>query len=153
MRRKRRYSTKIKKKKFNTTYRQGNTQSTPAGSKKTGKIFLSIILFIAISVILKYIYDLQNFGEDNSPDQSIDTTVTQMQHKPDNKEEKTEQISPIRRNLQIEILNGCGINGIAKIFAEYLRQEGYDVINTDNYKEKGKTKRKIRRNLDGIGRG
>ncbi len=41
-------------------------------------------------------------------------------------------------NIQIEVLNGCGEKGIAKIFESYLRQQGFDVVNTDNYRIGGK---------------
>jgi len=45
---------------------------------------------------------------------------------------------PLEENIQIEILNGCGVNGIAKIFQTYLRDQGFDVVNTDNYIVAGK---------------
>lgn len=35
--------------------------------------------------------------------------------------------------LQIEVLNGCGVTGIANQFTEYLRGQGFDVVKTDNY--------------------
>ena len=47
-------------------------------------------------------------------------------------------IPPLAENIQIEILNGCGVNGIAKIFQTYLRTQGFDVVNTDNYLVAGK---------------
>ncbi len=37
------------------------------------------------------------------------------------------------RILQIEVLNGCGVNGLAARFTDFLRQAGFDVIKTDNY--------------------
>jgi hypothetical protein len=40
--------------------------------------------------------------------------------------------------IQIEVLNGCGKTGIAKIFESYLRQQGFDVVNTENYRILGK---------------
>ncbi len=35
--------------------------------------------------------------------------------------------------IQIEVLNGCGISGIADRFTEYLRARGFDVVKTGNY--------------------
>jgi hypothetical protein len=35
--------------------------------------------------------------------------------------------------LQIEVLNGCGVSGIAAKYTDYLRQEGFDVVKTENY--------------------
>ena len=37
------------------------------------------------------------------------------------------------RILQIEILNGCGVDGVADIFTRYLRKKALDVVKTDNY--------------------
>lgn len=37
------------------------------------------------------------------------------------------------RPLQIEILNGCGVSGIAAQFTDHLRAQGFDVVKTDNY--------------------
>lgn len=37
------------------------------------------------------------------------------------------------RPLQIEVLNGCGVSGIAAQFTDYLRAKGFDVVKTDNY--------------------
>ncbi len=37
------------------------------------------------------------------------------------------------RVLQIEILNGCGVSGIANQFTDFLRAKGFDVVKTDNY--------------------
>ena len=37
------------------------------------------------------------------------------------------------RPLQIEILNGCGVSGIAAQLTDYLRAQGFDVVKTDNY--------------------
>jgi len=35
--------------------------------------------------------------------------------------------------IQIEVLNGCGVPGIAAKFTDFLRENGIDVVNTDNY--------------------
>lgn len=37
------------------------------------------------------------------------------------------------RVLQIEVLNGCGVSGVANEFTDFLRANGFDVIKTDNY--------------------
>lgn len=38
------------------------------------------------------------------------------------------------RQVRIEVLNGCGVTGLASRFTDYLRAEGYDVVVTDNYR-------------------
>ncbi|MCF8262763.1 MAG: LytR C-terminal domain-containing protein [Melioribacteraceae bacterium] len=35
--------------------------------------------------------------------------------------------------IQAEVLNGCGVTGIADRFTDYLRNKGVDIVNTDNY--------------------
>ena len=47
----------------------------------------------------------------------------------------TEEPIPVQENriLQIEVLNGCGVSGIANTFTDYLRSRGIDVVKTDNY--------------------
>ncbi len=39
---------------------------------------------------------------------------------------------------QVEILNGCGQQGVAKILADKLKALKYDVVNTGNYLKRGK---------------
>lgn len=36
--------------------------------------------------------------------------------------------------IQIEVLNGCGVTGIADRFTDYLRSKDFDVVNTGNHK-------------------
>jgi hypothetical protein len=62
-----------------------------------------------------------------------DTLVDQTPAEP-----RDEVIAPFEENIQIEILNGCGVTGIAKVFQSFLRQNGFDVVNTENYVEEGK---------------
>ena len=47
-----------------------------------------------------------------------------------------EQILPPEQTeiVRIEVLNGCGENGIAAQFTDHLRDQGFDVVNTDNYR-------------------
>ncbi len=39
------------------------------------------------------------------------------------------------RPLQIEVLNGCGVDGVANRFTDFLRKKGFDVVKTGNYEE------------------
>lgn len=49
------------------------------------------------------------------------------------KEEITEQKIILPSQVQIEVLNGCGVSGIADRFTELLREKGFDVVNKGNY--------------------
>jgi len=37
------------------------------------------------------------------------------------------------KKIQVEVLNGCGVPGIAKTVTDHLRANGYDVVKSDNY--------------------
>lgn len=39
------------------------------------------------------------------------------------------------KNIKIEVLNGCGVQNLARITTDYLRSQGFDVINYDNSAE------------------
>lgn len=68
-----------------------------------------------------------------SPDQGETTSAEDV--KPADQEISQ---PPFKRNVQVEILNGCGVNGVAKSFQIYLRAQGFDVVNTENYTENNK---------------
>ncbi len=46
--------------------------------------------------------------------------------------------SPIQKKVQVEVLNGCGVKGIAKLLADRLKKHDYDVVYSGNYLEKGR---------------
>jgi hypothetical protein len=56
--------------------------------------------------------------------------------------------APVQRNIQVEVLNGCGVRGIAARFSKYLRKEGIDVVKTGNYKSSKVKKSQV---IDRIG--
>lgn len=35
--------------------------------------------------------------------------------------------------IQVEVLNGCGVSGVADRFTDFLRRKKIDVVNVDNY--------------------
>lgn len=39
------------------------------------------------------------------------------------------------KNIKIEILNGCGVQDLARVTTDYLRKKGFDVINYANAAE------------------
>jgi hypothetical protein len=42
------------------------------------------------------------------------------------------------RKIKIEVLNGCGIQDLARVTTDYLREKGFDVINYANAAEEQK---------------
>ena len=45
---------------------------------------------------------------------------------------KTESEKRTGHKIQIEIQNGCGLRGVAKLYTNFLRDKGYDVIGFRN---------------------
>jgi hypothetical protein len=44
-----------------------------------------------------------------------------------------QEVQEIPQILQIEVLNGCGVKGVAAQLTDYLRLQGFDVVKTDNF--------------------
>ncbi len=102
-----------KTKRYNTKKRES--------SQKLKNTFLNIfynVLIVVLSVLVVYmsysIY-LKLFGNTEELNTNIEQGVP----------------SDI---IQVEVLNGCGVNGVADTFTDYLRKNKFDVVNTDNYK-------------------
>ncbi len=49
-------------------------------------------------------------------------------------EESEEKIVVTSKPVQLEVLNGCGVKGIADRFTDYLRSSNFDVVNIGNYR-------------------
>ncbi|MHB2154745.1 LytR C-terminal domain-containing protein [Calditrichota bacterium GD2] len=66
--------------------------------------------------------------------------VTERPELPVDKDDAQESppAEPFLPALQVEILNGCGEQGVAKMLSDKLMALNYDVVNTGNYLKKGK---------------
>jgi hypothetical protein len=154
LRRKRRHSTQVFKKK-NTTSQKSPYQRSFNQSDSKWKRWLALLLFVIIfSAAAYYLYTFEYDTDslekiESQADTAVTTSPTQE------KQVEIESIPPIEQNIQIEILNGCGVNGIAKLFQSHLRQQGFDVVNTDNYIEDGKRRWDVKDSkiIDHIGNG
>ncbi len=58
---------------------------------------------------------------------------------------QTEPKETFVKATQVEILNGCGQQGVAKILADKLKKWNYDVVNTGNYLKHGKRYFKVKK--------
>jgi hypothetical protein len=76
-----------------------------------------------------------------------------VEEKPIRQEEP--QLFPVKRKVQVEVLNGCGENGVAKVVTDQLKLDDFDVINSGNYVQKGKTNfnQPVSRIIDQLGTG
>jgi len=143
LRHRRRYSTQTLDKKKRSSSTPSAIKTRPV--KKDRKYLRYIFIIILIAAVIYALYDqggplleeiragldfsgpVQNTSENNPP-------------LPAEQEQETEtELTPIQKKIQVEVLNGCGEQGIAKILTDRLREKGYDVVNSGNYIEKGKT--------------
>lgn len=44
------------------------------------------------------------------------------------------QTDLLKEKIQVEVLNGCGVSGIADKLTDYLREKSFDVVNIGNYR-------------------
>lgn len=98
---------------------KGKSPSNKSSANKTSgpaNIFLNVIIVLLAGVIIFLSYSLfikisaLTSGEDKN---------------------ELNKTSPI---IQLEVLNGCGITGIAEKFTNYLREENFDVVQVGNYR-------------------
>lgn len=84
------------------------------GSRSNLFLYISIIILAVVVIFLSYrlLDKLHVFGTIDKPNEIVEG-------------EKT---------IQVEILNGCGVDGIADKFTENLRKKNFDVVHTGNYR-------------------
>lgn len=79
-------------------------------------LFINIVIFILSLLIIFIGYSI--YGKFNPPaNNAVDPA-------------STEAASAI---IQIEVLNGCGVSGVADKFTDYLRGRSVDVVQMGNY--------------------
>jgi hypothetical protein len=154
LQRRRRQSTQIIKKKnlsASTVYSYPNKQSSGFNWKRF--FSWSIIIIALLSVSYYFYFELPDpAGKEIIAD---DTDMNPQEETVIEEPQITETSSaPFEDNIQVEVLNGCGFNGVAKTFQSYLRENGFDVVNTDNYIEDGKKRWDISKSMviDRIGK-
>jgi hypothetical protein len=138
LQRRRRQSTQIiKKKNLSTSYPSYPARQSSGFNWKRFFSWTFVIVILGVITYSIYFWSPEPAGSeiDNEqqslPAESEVTKTEQPEITPDDP-------APFEENIQIEVLNGCGFNGVAKIFQDYLREQGFDVVNTDNFIENGK---------------
>lgn len=91
-----------------------NSKSSRKTSSFSNTILITLIIFLAI-VVLFLSYSLymkvQNISNDkNKNDREVASAI-----------------------IQIEVMNGCGVDGVAAKFTDYLRGKSFDVVQVGNY--------------------
>lgn len=92
------------------------TNSNSRLQKPLVNLFLNLAIFVLGVIILYMVY-------------SIFIKLNRVE-KPLLVEELKDQPSEI---IQAEVLNGCGVSGLADRFTDYLRNRNVDVVNSGNY--------------------
>jgi hypothetical protein len=82
----------------------------------TNNLFLNIAIFVLFALILFMLYSIY-IKFSNS--KNVESGITNEQIASD--------------IIQVEVLNGCGVGGIADRFTDFLRNNKFDVVNVANY--------------------
>ncbi len=88
-------------------------------------LFLNISFLISIFLVVYLSISLLRAEKGEINDKQITFSIDEI--------EENEGQDNERRIYKIEVLNGCGIKGIALKFTDFLRRNGFDVIETGNY--------------------
>jgi hypothetical protein len=86
----------------------------------TFNIFYNLIIFFLVVLIVYLIYSAYLKVIQIEPESATN--------------EKVEVASEI---IQLDVLNGCGVSGVADRFTDYLRTHNFDVVELGNYKVRG----------------
>ncbi len=97
-----------------------NIKVTQDIKSSTINIFYNILIFVIAVVIIYLGYSIYlKLSKKNSELSSA---------------EKKEVAAEI---IQLDVLNGCGVSGVADRFTDYLRAHNFDVVELGNYKVNG----------------
>lgn len=78
--------------------------------------YIIIFILVCIIILMSYsIYDKLSGMNRIIEDKSANITVSEI--------------------IQVEVLNGCGVSGIAERFTDYLRTNNIDVVSSSNYSD------------------
>jgi len=137
---------KIVKGKYQTGSQPGFSGFKPTSSLLT--ILKPFFYFIIFVLFIFLAYHFIHSIDFNELFLSSDSTFTEQEKLDTVKEIATEKeqvsekqeipeepvVQPVTQKSQIEVLNGCGVSGIAKTTMIYLRKVDFDVVYMGNYK-------------------
>jgi len=92
-----------------------STDNFPAG--KNVNVFFNVTILLLSVVIIFLTYSI----------------ITKVDYLSSNNNDK-ENVGVNKKPVQLEVLNGCGVNGVAEKFTDYLRSGNFDVVNIGNYR-------------------
>jgi hypothetical protein len=130
LRRRRRQSTQLIHKKANSNPSVTSYYTPPKPKRGGRKVLFFFALVVILGSISYYFYTLNLQKEISNPPESGNEEIDASSI---NSFEEEQEPAPLVHTIQVEILNGCGVNGVAKMFQSLLRDNGIDVVNTENY--------------------
>ncbi len=92
-----------------------SSSNFPTG--KTTNVFLNFTILLLSVVIIFLTYSI----------------IAKVDYFRSNNNDK-ENVGVNKKPIQLEVLNGCGVNGVAEKFTDYLRAGNFDVVNIGNYR-------------------
>ena len=127
----------IRKKQKASPYPRGSVQ-IPGSKFPFLKYFLIVILFAAVVFVVYQSVqkiDFENMWSAEETEQAITHTALPDDQQATTGKESEEKlaIEPVLQRLQVEVLNGCGVSGLANTTTNYLRDENIDVVYKGNY--------------------
>ena len=99
---------------------KGNSSSSPNNNSSRKSSFSNLVL-LSLIVVLSVIIIFLAY--------SLYIKISRITEHKNQIEQQT--VSAI---IHIEVLNGCGVDGIAAQFTNFLRKNNFDVVNVANYK-------------------
>ena len=96
--------------------RKQNIQQNKNGNVSVNSYMINILIFLLLTIIIYLSYSL--FLKLNSSEK-IESEIRSSK--------KPAEI------IQAEVLNGCGVSGLADRFTDFLRENNVDIVKTGNY--------------------
>ena len=93
------------------------------------KWLLNLAIFCLAVVVVGFIFSM---GKRLSQNDSKVEIISRMDHTQDYQLPAELAKQKPYLDVKVEVLNGCGVTGLAQRFTNYLRQEGFDVSYTGN---------------------
>jgi hypothetical protein len=99
-----------------TQKRNQNTRKKTTSAASMSNYMLNVLIFLLLTVIIYLTYSL--FIKLNGNEE------VEVELRNSNKHAEI---------IQAEVLNGCGVSGVADRFTDYLRDNNIDIVKTGNY--------------------
>lgn len=94
------------------------------------KLFINVAFFGSLLLICYFSYSLLNPEKDKTKDVNLLSNIESVSRDKVNDESEGKVYT-------VQVLNGCGIKGVAERFTDFLRKNGFDVKEYGNYSPLG----------------